>query len=386
MANVEDEAAKEVAAKEEEAAKDEPAEPAAKVEPADEAEGKPAKSSSKLEPASKDEWAKIETRLAAILAAADLTELTTKTVRKQLESEFDCSLGSDASKLWIKEQINAFVAQQDAEEEEEEEAEEEEEELNEGGRRKRKAAPAPKKTAASISREKKAKQEKKEKKEKKEASGEVSDCEEDPRHPPLSDEMAAIVGVQRATRFRLVKLLWRYIKQHDLQDPSDKRYIDCDEKLQKAFAGNARVSAFSMSKFLAPHLLSDEGDEESEEEEEAVKGEGSTKSAAKPAAKRASSKAPTGYTGSADLAEFVGEETNNRFKIVKVMWQYIKANNLQSDPSDKRRIICDATLKKLFNVDEMTAFSIAKHISTHFPPKAEKAVKGVFPKWQPKAV
>ncbi|KAJ1626810.1 SWIB/MDM2 domain-containing protein [Pavlovales sp. CCMP2436] len=338
------------------------------------AEGKPAKGAGKAaEPGSEEEWAKIETRLAGILAAADLTELTTKTVRKQLETEFGCSLGSDKSKLWIKEQINAFVAKQDGEEEEEEEAEEEE-----PARKRRKAAPVPKKTAASVDKEKSAKLAKKAAK--KAAGGAESDCEEDPRHPPLSDQMAAIVGVQRATRFRLVKLLWRYIKQHELQDPSDKRFINCDVKLQKAF-GQERVSAFSMSKFLGPHLLSAE-DEDDEEEEEAttavVKGKSGSKPAAKLAAKRApgsggGAKAPKAYTGSAELAKFVGEETNNRFAITKAMWAYIKEHSLQSIPGDKRRIVCDATFKKLFKVDEMTAFSLAKHIATHFPAKVEKA-------------
>ena len=82
-------------------------------------------------------------------------------------------------------------------------------------------------------------------------------------------------------------------------------------------------------------------------------------------------RAPSGYRGTAELAAFCGEETNNRFAITKKVWDYIKKHQLQSDPADKRRIINDATLRKLFGVDEMTSFSLSKLLAKHFPPKTE---------------
>lgn len=315
-------------------AKDEPEE-----EPKVSAEGKASKQ--EAEPISPAKWAEMEERLIAILTGADLSVLTTKAVRKQLESEFGLSLASESSKQWIKDQINAFVERQEPDGEEDDE--EGEEEVEAPASRKRKAAPVPK--AAKAAPKKRASAAK---------DGDADDLAEDPAHPRLSDEMAAVVGVQRASRFRLVKLLWIYIKQHELQDPSDKRVILCDDKLRKIFNGQQKVTAFSMSKYLGPHILPEDDDGE-----------------AKPARKagKAAKAAKLGYTGSAELAAFCGEETNNRFAIVKKLWAHIKEHNLQSDPSDKRRIINDETLRKLFGVDEMTAFSLNKHIAKHFPAK-----------------
>ena len=72
------------------------------------------------------------------------------------------------------------------------------------------------------------------------------------------------------------------------------------------------------------------------------------------------------YKGSAALAEFAGVETNNRFTLSKIFWAHIKANNLQSDPSNKRIIVCDDKLKALFGVERFEMFQLAKHIKKHF--------------------
>ncbi len=69
----------------------------------------------------------------------------------------------------------------------------------------------------------------------------------------LSPELQSIVGVPQATRIQCLKLLWRYIKLHHLQDPRDKRYFYPDYKMVKVF-GYGRLRAFAMAKFLTPHL------------------------------------------------------------------------------------------------------------------------------------
>jgi len=47
--------------------------------------------------------------------------------------------------------------------------------------------------------------------------------------------------------------LWDYIKGNNLQDPSDKRQIICDEKLYPLFK-QSKISMFQMNKFLGNHL------------------------------------------------------------------------------------------------------------------------------------
>lgn len=51
----------------------------------------------------------------------------------------------------------------------------------------------------------------------------------------------------------MVKELWRHIKKHDLQDPSDRRQIICDEKLHAIFK-QSKVSMFGMNKEIGHHL------------------------------------------------------------------------------------------------------------------------------------
>ncbi|KAK1395114.1 hypothetical protein POM88_014170 [Heracleum sosnowskyi] len=58
---------------------------------------------------------------------------------------------------------------------------------------------------------------------------------------PVSPEMQDIVGVPEIPRTQALKLIWAYIKQHNLQDPENKKIIICDEKLKKIFKGNDRV-------------------------------------------------------------------------------------------------------------------------------------------------
>ncbi|QIL71231.1 DNA topoisomerase III [Diaphorobacter sp. HDW4B] len=88
-----------------------------------------------------------------------------------------------------------------------------------------------------------------------------------------------------------------------------------------------------------------------------------------PAAKKAATKkAPAAGTlkPSAELAAVIGDGTVSRPEVVKKIWDYIKANNLQ-DPADKRSVIADAKLLPVFGKDKVTMFEIAgivgKHIS-----------------------
>lgn len=62
--------------------------------------------------------------------------------------------------------------------------------------------------------------------------------------------LAAVVGTDTAPRPTVVKLLWDHIKGRDLQNPSDKREIMCDDALRAVF-GKDKVTMFSMNKELS---------------------------------------------------------------------------------------------------------------------------------------
>lgn len=69
-----------------------------------------------------------------------------------------------------------------------------------------------------------------------------------------SAELAAVVGAKPLSRGDVVSKMWAYIKQHNLQDPANKRDILSDAKLKPIFGGKDRVNMFEMNKHLANHL------------------------------------------------------------------------------------------------------------------------------------
>jgi chromatin remodeling complex protein RSC6 len=70
----------------------------------------------------------------------------------------------------------------------------------------------------------------------------------------VSDELAAVVGAGPMPRSEVVKAIWVYIKKNDLQNPSNKRNILADDKLQKVFGGKKEVTMFEMTKLVSAHL------------------------------------------------------------------------------------------------------------------------------------
>ncbi len=70
----------------------------------------------------------------------------------------------------------------------------------------------------------------------------------------VSSDLAVIVGRGPMPRSEVVKGLWVYIKQHNLQDPSNKRNINADANLKKVFDGKSVVNMFEMTKLVSKHL------------------------------------------------------------------------------------------------------------------------------------
>ena len=56
-----------------------------------------------------------------------------------------------------------------------------------------------------------------------------------------------------ALQLQVVKAIWAYVKEHNLQDPKNKRKIVCDEKLGKVLP--ARTDMFKMNKELSKHVF-----------------------------------------------------------------------------------------------------------------------------------
>ncbi|KAL8229216.1 hypothetical protein R6Q57_014116 [Mikania cordata] len=301
-------------------------------------------------------------RLRQFLSTSDLTTTTTTSIRRQLEQEFEIDLTD--KKVFIREQIDLYLESQqqnddDNQENEEEEQEEPEDEVEEeeetgngksGGSRKRGS--------------------KKENKEvKKKGGGFNKLCS-------LSPQLQKVIGVSELARTEVVKQLWNYIREHDLQDPANRRSIRCDEPLRELFGVDA-IDMFQMNKTLAKHIwpLNSDGAPVSAPPKEKQLKKEREEDADEP--KRKDKRQKGGGSGgsgimapiplSEALVKFLGtgESALARSDVVKRIWDYIKQNNLQ-DPSDKRRILCDEKLKELFDVDTFHGFTVSKLLTPHF--------------------
>jgi upstream activation factor subunit UAF30 len=76
---------------------------------------------------------------------------------------------------------------------------------------------------------------------------------------PVSDELCTFLKVDKGTplaRTHVTKKITEYIKEHDLQDPKDKRRIRTDAALQKLLNvdKNTEVSYFNLQKYMKHHF------------------------------------------------------------------------------------------------------------------------------------
>jgi len=69
----------------------------------------------------------------------------------------------------------------------------------------------------------------------------------------LSAELEAVVGKGPMPRSQVVKKLWEYIKEKDLQNPENKRNIFADDLLMPLF-GKKEVTMFEMTKLVSAHI------------------------------------------------------------------------------------------------------------------------------------
>ena len=64
------------------------------------------------------------------------------------------------------------------------------------------------------------------------------------------------------------------------------------------------------------------------------------------------------------LAAVVGPAPLPRGEVVSKVWDYIKSNNLQN-PENRREILADDKLGKVFGTDKVTMFEMNKHLARH---------------------
>ena len=67
---------------------------------------------------------------------------------------------------------------------------------------------------------------------------------------------------------------------------------------------------------------------------------------------------------SEELAAVVGTSPLPRGEVVSKIWEYIRSHNLQN-PENRREILADDKLTKVFGTDKVTMFEMNKHLTRH---------------------
>ena len=67
---------------------------------------------------------------------------------------------------------------------------------------------------------------------------------------------------------------------------------------------------------------------------------------------------------SQELAAVIGSGPVSRGKVVSKVWAYIKANELQN-PKNRREILADEKLQKVFGKASVTMFEMNKYLAQH---------------------
>ncbi|XP_029172310.1 upstream activation factor subunit spp27 [Nylanderia fulva] len=267
---------------------------------------------------SKDELRK---EITAILKDADLTTMSAKKVRQQIEEKLDIDL------LERKKEVDDLVMEclqekqdggkkkkkaaseesEDGEEEEEEGSEEEEEEEEKKPAKRNPAKKAPNKRKKGSSDD-----------EESASDDDASDEEYSPKKPKVTP---------KKVRYIIIKLFYKSSWKEGKKKGSDS---DSDEdwgKNKKA-PGSAAKKGGGGSK---------------------GKGGGYTRA----------------ITLSPELAAVVGAEQMARHEVVKKVWSIIKERNLY-DPKNKQFAICDEELMKVIGVKRFRTFGMMKYLKNHF--------------------
>lgn len=223
----------------------------------------------------------LKNEIHAVLKKSDLSVVSAKKVREQVEKKLSCSLltrKKEFDKI-VMDFINSQQEEEDEDSDKDEDGSASEEEASSEEEKKpakkrpqptqRKAAPAKKKrkslTGSDSGTEsddgndsdfempkKKSAPRKKAAKGEKSAGGRKSTGFT--RAYNLSPELAAVMGAEALPRHEVVKKVWAIIKERNLYDPKNKQFAICDEELLKVMKVK-RFRTFGMLKHLKPHFL-----------------------------------------------------------------------------------------------------------------------------------
>lgn len=172
----------------------------------------------------------------------------------------------------------------------------------------------------------------------------------------ISPELQTIVGETAMSRTQIVKQLWAYIRQNNLQDPDDKRKIICNDELRVVF-GTDTTDMFKMNKLLAKHITPLDPKDQIRDVKR-MKAPTVTPQPGPPINQ------PSVVISDA-LAKFIGTDgTFPHEDALKYLWDYIKANQLEDVINGS--ILCDSKLQELFGCESIPMSGLSEMLGHHF--------------------
>lgn len=177
------------------------------------------------------------------------------------------------------------------------------------------------------------------------------------------------------SRTEVVKSLWEYIREHDLQNPANKREILLDSRMKKVF-GCDKFTMFTMNKYIGAHIDPFKPVDLTSSSSTPSKADASKKRKTKSSSGSAKKKRKAGtqppYQLSEPLIAIVGKSILPRPQVVSAIWDYIKAHDLQN-PEDKREILCDDKLRAVMHKSKVSMFQMNQLITPHLIEKVDRA-------------
>ncbi|CAN0864286.1 Upstream activation factor subunit spp27 [Linum grandiflorum] len=251
-------------------------------------------------------------RLREFLKTSDLETTTTTIVRRKLEDDFGVDLSD--KKAFIREQVDLFLQSQL-------------EDVAEGG-----GDGGDGGDGGALDEDRSKKPAEEGKKRGGGGGGFTKIC-------GLSPQLQEFVGAPEMARTEVVKKIWCYIREKELQDPSNRRNILCDEPLRALFHVDS-INMFQMNKALAKHIWPLDSDDvlPAKTAPKKPKFYDMITFSEPDDSGRKEKKQKGGTSGfmaplqlSEPLVKFLGtgESALSRAEVVKRMWDYIKQNNLQ---------------------------------------------------------
>lgn len=170
-------------------------------------------------------------------------------------------------------------------------------------------------------------------------------------------------------RSDILRVLNSYVREKNLQNPKDRRFFLCDDKL-RALLGVDSCTYFGINRYISqyirkPEELGGRYVEEAKQFEQQYLEKKELEGRTKPKLEKRPSKARVfkPVRLSEDLAVVCRGNEMTRPDVLKAVWAYIRLNNLQS--SSGQPIKCDFLLKKVFGVDQIDTRKIMGGISPH---------------------